>query len=216
MAQVFPRSANTYSKASIVAGVLVAGGLLGTVMALDRSQYVTEVSVAKEQPIQFSHQHHVSHLGIHCGYCHTSVEVSAYAGIPPTHTCMSCHSQIWINSPMLEPVRESYASGKSIEWLRVHDLPNFVFFNHSIHVNKGVGCTTCHGDVGQMNQIYKANTLQMAWCLDCHKAPEKYLRPREAVYDPNYQPPANQMELGRKLVAEYKVEKQLDCNTCHR
>lgn len=216
MAQIFGRSSNTYSKASIVGVGLLAALALGTVMGLDRSSYVTDVEVAKVQPIQFSHQHHVSALGIHCAYCHTSVEVSAYAGIPPTHTCMSCHSQIWIDSPMLEPVRESYRSGKSIEWIRVHDLPEFVFFNHSIHVKKGIGCTTCHGPVGNMRQIYKANSLQMAWCLDCHRAPEKYVRPRENIYDPEYRPPANQVELGLKLVKEYDIERRLDCYTCHR
>ena len=129
---------------------------------------------------------------------------------------MSCHSQIWINSPTLEPVRESYRSGQSIEWVRVHDLPDFVYFNHSIHINKGIGCASCHGRVDQMPQIYKAQSLQMQWCLDCHRQPERHIRPRDKIYDMAYQPAEDQMELGRRLVAEYKVQKLLDCYTCHR
>jgi hypothetical protein len=216
MAQVFRRSSNTLFRLVIVGTILLVAGAIGTIMAIDRSRYVTDVGVAVEQPVQFSHQHHVSHLGIHCNYCHTSVEVSSYAGIPPTHTCMSCHSQIWVNSPMLEPVRASYRTNQSIEWNKVHDLPEYVYFNHSIHVKKGIGCSTCHGRVDQMNLVYKANTLQMGWCLDCHRQPEKYIRPREAIYQMDWVPPANQAELGAKLVAEYQVQKLLDCYTCHR
>jgi Cytochrome c7 and related cytochrome c len=216
MPQIFSRGANTVAPLSIAIAVLLAAGGILTIMGLDRSEYITEIGVAKVQPVQFSHRHHAGQLGIHCAYCHTSVEVSSFAGIPPTHTCMSCHSQIWINSPTLEPVRESYRSGQSIEWVRVHDLPDFVYFNHSIHINKGIGCASCHGRVDQMPQIYKAQSLQMQWCLDCHREPERHIRPRDKVYDMAYRPPENQMDLGRKLVAEYKVEKLLDCYTCHR
>jgi hypothetical protein len=216
MSQIFSRGANTVAPLTIaMAGALVAGGVL-TIMGLDRSEYITEVGLAKVQPVQFSHRHHAGQLGIHCAYCHTSVEVSSFAGIPPTHTCMSCHSQIWTTSPMLEPVRQSYQSGQSIEWIRVHDLPDFVYFNHSIHISKGIGCASCHGRVDQMQQIYKAESLQMQWCLDCHRQPERHIRPRDKVYDMTYQPPKDQMELGRRLVAEYKVQKLLDCYTCHR
>lgn len=196
--------------------MLGAAGLIGLLLALDRSDYNTGVAAAREQPVMFSHKHHVGGLGIHCAYCHTSVEESAFAGIPPTHTCMSCHSQIWINSPMLEPVRASYRTGESIQWTRIHDLPEYVFFNHSIHVNKGIGCTTCHGNIASMNLTFKAASLQMAWCLECHREPARFVRPRESIYDPYYQPPANQLELGRRLVAEYKVRSLLDCYTCHR
>lgn len=216
MPQVFARSANTISLVSIVvAGLLAAGAIFG-IMGFDRSRYVTDVGLARQQPVPFSHQHHAGQLGIHCAYCHTGVEVSAFAGIPPTYTCMSCHSQIWTNAEVLEPVRASLRTGQSIEWNRVHDLPGFVYFNHSIHVNKGIGCASCHGRVDQMTLIYKTNTLQMQWCLDCHKAPEKFVRPKELVYRMDYQPPPNQEELGRKLVAEYKIRKLLDCYTCHR
>jgi hypothetical protein len=216
MPQIFSRSANTVAPLSIAIAILLVGGGILSIMGLDRSEYITEIGVAKVQPVQFSHRHHAGQLGIHCAYCHSSVEVSSFAGIPPTHTCMSCHSQIWINSPTLEPVRESYRSGQSIEWVRVHDLPDFVYFNHSIHINKGIGCASCHGRVDQMPQIYKAQSLQMQWCLDCHRQPERHIRPRDKIYDMAYQPAGDQMELGRRLVAEYKVQKLLDCYTCHR
>jgi hypothetical protein len=216
MPQIFSRGANTIAPVSIAVAISLLGGGILSIMGLDRSEYITEIGVAKVQPVQFSHRHHAGQLGIHCAYCHSSVEVSSFAGIPPTHTCMSCHSQIWINSPTLEPVRESYRSGRSIEWIRVHDLPDFVYFNHSIHINKGIGCASCHGRVDQMPQIYKAESLQMQWCLDCHRQPERHIRPRDKIYDMAYQPPEDQMELGRRLVAEYKVQKLLDCYTCHR
>ena len=216
MPQIFSRSANTVAPLSIAIAILLVGGGILSIMGLDRSEYITEIGVAKVQPVQFSHRHHAGQLGIHCAYCHSSVEVSSFAGIPPTHTCMSCHSQIWISSPTLEPVRESYRSGQSIEWVRVHDLPDFVYFNHSIHINKGIGCASCHGRVDQMPQIYKAQSLQMQWCLDCHRQPERHIRPRDKIYDMAYQPAGDQMELGRRLVAEYKVQKLLDCYTCHR
>jgi cytochrome c7-like protein len=151
-----------------------------------------------------------------CRYCHTSVEVSSSAGIPPTETCMGCHSQIWSEAPILEPVRESWRSGKSIQWTRVHDLPAFVYFNHSIHVNKGVGCATCHGRVDLMPMVWKENTLLMEWCLDCHRAPEKYIRPKDQVFNMEYKPEGDQAALGAKLVAEYKVRKLTDCSVCHR
>ena len=189
MAQIFNRTANIVSKASIVAvGGLVAvlGGVLWTLMM---SPYYTNVNVTREQPVPFSHKHHAGELGIDCRYCHTSVEKSSFAGVPPTQTCMTCHSQIWTNAPMLEPVRASYRDNKSISWIRVNALPNYVYFNHSIHVAKGVGCTTCHGPVAEMPLMYKANTLYMGWCLDCHRQPEKYLRPKSEVFNPNYVAP---------------------------
>ena len=155
-------------------------------------------------------------LGIDCRYCHTTVEKSSFAGIPPTQTCMTCHSQIWINAPMLEPVRASYRSDKSISWTRVNALPDFVYFDHSIHISKGVGCTTCHGQVAEMPLTWKANTLYMDWCLECHRDPAKYVRPKSEVFDPGYVTPANQLELGAKLVKEYKIHSLTNCSTCHR
>jgi hypothetical protein len=158
----------------------------------------------------------VAGLGIDCRYCHASVETSATAGIPPTKTCMNCHSQIWSDSPTLEPVRESFRTEKSIEWVKVHDLPDFVYFDHSAHVNQGVGCTTCHGRVDQMPLMWQEASLTMEWCLDCHRQPERYLRPREQVWNAAYEPPADQLALGRTLVKEYGIHTRTSCSTCHR
>ena len=216
MPQIFHRSTNALSRISIFGAVFVVGAILAVAYTIDRGSFTTDVRVVKEQPVPFSHKHHVTDDGIDCRYCHTSVESSAYAGLPATEICMSCHSQIWSNASMLEPVRESFRTGKSLQWTRVHDLPEFVYFNHSIHVSKGIGCATCHGHVEKMSLMYKANTLYMNWCLDCHRAPEKYIRPRAEVFNMAYEPPSNQLELGRKLVADYKVQSLTDCYTCHR
>jgi hypothetical protein len=219
MSQTFHRSANWISRFSIVAVVLLAAGGLLTAIILARSGYVTGQNVAHEQPVQFSHAHHVGGMGIDCRYCHTSVEDSAFAGIPPTKTCMNCHSQIWNQAPMLEPVRASFQSGTPLQWTRVYDLPDFVYFNHSIHVNKGVGCATCHGPVDRMALLYQDAPLTMQWCLDCHRAPERYLRPRDQVFNMAYQAPPDQLELGRRLVKEHgigSVEQLISCSTCHR
>jgi hypothetical protein len=183
---------------------------------VNRSPYVTQADIAREQPVPFSHAHHVGGIGIDCRYCHTSAETSNMAGIPPTKTCMNCHSQIWSDSPMLEPVRASYRTGTSIQWTRVHDLPDFVYFDHSAHVNKGVGCTTCHGRVDRMPLMWQEATLYMEWCLECHRQPEKFLRPKEEVFNPAYEPPPDQLDLGRKLVAQYGVHPRTSCSACHR
>ena len=201
---------------SIFGAVFWLGGLAWVLSELNRSSYVTEVNIPREQPVPFSHRHHVSGLGIDCRYCHTSVEDSSFAGIPATETCMSCHSQIWASSPMLEPVRASFRTNQSLRWTRVNDLPEFVYFNHSIHVKKGVGCATCHGRVDQMPLTWRQHTLYMEWCLECHRQPERFVRPREEVFNMEWTPPANQLEVGRKLVAEYKIRKLTDCYTCHR
>jgi hypothetical protein len=219
MAQIFHRSTNTLSKLSIYGAAFIAGALAVVLYFVNESAYLTDVNVAREQPVPFSHKHHVSELGIDCRYCHTSVEESSFAGIPPTHTCMSCHSQIWVNSPMLEPVRTSLATDRSIEWTRVNAVPDFVYFDHSIHIKKGIGCTTCHGPIGEMPITWRANTLYMRWCLACHRQPELSVRRREDVFKADYQPPADQLTMGRRLVKEYKIKdsKQLtDCYTCHR
>ena len=216
MSQIFSKGANTISRVSIVGGVLLVGLLLGLLYELSMSPWVTMQNVAREQPIQFSHERHVAGNGIDCRYCHTSVEQSRFAGIPPTKTCMNCHSQIFSNAPFLEPVRASYVSNKPLRWTRVHDLPDFVYFDHSIHIIKVVGCTTCHGQVDKMPLMWQASTLQMSWCLDCHRNPERYVRPREAVFRVDYQPPSNQLELGKQLVADYQIQKLTSCSTCHR
>lgn len=219
MAQIFHHSTNTLSRISIFGAIFVLGFAGWATGELARSTWNTQQGVAREQPVPFSHAHHVGGMGIDCRYCHTSVENSSFANIPPTKTCMNCHAQIWSTSPTLEPVRASFRTGQSIRWTRVHDLPDFVYFNHSIHVKKGVGCETCHGRVDLMPLTYQHSSLQMEWCLDCHRAPEKYIRPREAVFAMGYKPEGDQLELGRKLVREYKVldgRTLTSCNTCHR
>jgi len=216
MAQIFHHSTNTIARVSIYGAVLLLL-LLGLILNVaNNSSYVTEVHNARPQPVPFSHKHHVGELGLDCRYCHTSVEVSSSAGMPPTQTCMTCHSQIWTNAAILEPVRASYRDSTPLSWTRVNAVPDFVYFNHSIHVAKGVGCTTCHGPIGEMNITWRENSLYMRWCLECHNAPEKYLRPRSEVFNPFYEPPSNQTELGLRLMKEYKVQKLTNCTTCHR
>jgi hypothetical protein len=218
MAQVFHRSTNTLSKVSIFGAIFMAGFVLYVILAVNRSPYVTRAGEVRDQPIPFSHQHHVGGIGIDCRYCHTSVEVSGSAGLPPTKTCMNCHSQIWNRSPMLEPVRASFRSGESIEWTRVHDLPDFVYFNHSAHVNRNVGCTTCHGPVDRMPLMYQEKSLQMEWCLDCHRHPDRYVRPQEEVFNPRWAwtAPDTQEEKGPQLVAQNHIKPRTSCSTCHR
>jgi hypothetical protein len=157
--------------------------------------------------------------GFDCRYCHTSVEKSSYAGIPSTKICMNCHSQIWTNAPMLEPIRASFRDDQPVHWIKVNDLPDFVYFNHQIHVRQGVGCATCHGRVDKMPLMYQAQSLQMEWCLNCHRAPEKYLRPRDQVFNMAYEAPADQLALGLRLKQEYNVagrEHLSSCSVCHR
>src|SRR5262245_50405297 len=216
MAQIFHQSTNTISKVSIFGAVFAVGGVLGLMYQVAASPYVTQQGVARDQPVPFSHQHHVGGMGLDCRYCHTSVETSAVAGVPPTKTCMNCHSQIWGDSPTLEPVRESFRSDKSIAWVRVHDLPDFVYFNHSAHVNQGVGCSTCHGRVDRMPLTHQEHSLQMEWCLNCHRHPELYVRPKAEVFNPAWEPPRDQLEQGRALVQQYGLKPRTSCSTCHR
>jgi len=219
MPQIFHHSTNTLAKLSIFGGVFILLAAIWAVAEINRSSWNTGQWVEREQPVQFSHKHHSGDDGIDCRYCHTSVETSSDAGMPPTKTCMNCHSQIWADSPYLEPVRASWKTGKPIEWTRVHDLPDYVYFNHSIHVNKGVGCSTCHGNVSNMPVMYQASSLQMEWCLQCHRNPEKVVRPKDQIYNMEWQPPANQAEEGPKLVRLYKIQGAnvlASCSTCHR
>lgn len=183
MAQIFDRSSNALARMSLVLTGLLVIALGVTLDQLQRSPWVTRQGQRADQPIPFSHKHHVSGLGLQCQYCHTSVEKSSYAGIPPTRTCMNCHAQIWTNASLLQPVRDSWATGESIPWIRVHDLPDYVYFNHEIHVNKGLGCSTCHGRVDLMPLMYQQNTLQMEWCLNCHRNPGQNLRPTGEIYN---------------------------------
>jgi len=216
MSQVFHHSTNTLSRVSIFGGIFIVGFLVWAWAELNASTYATRAKVPVDQPVPFSHEHHVGGLGIDCRYCHTSVENSSFAGIPPTKTCMNCHSQIWVNAPMLEPVRQSFRTDQSLRWIRVHDLPDYVYFNHSIHVAKGVGCTTCHGQIDKMPLTWQESSLQMSWCLDCHRHPEEYVRPKSEVFSVEYKAPPNQVEIGRNLVKEYHIQSLTSCSTCHR
>ncbi|WP_263380979.1 cytochrome c3 family protein [Granulicella paludicola] len=192
MAQVFDRSSNALARASLVLTGLIVIALGVALDQLQRSPWVTKQGQRPDQPVPFSHKHHVEGLGLQCQYCHTSVEKSAYAGIPPTKTCINCHSQIWTNAQLLEPVRQSWATGESIQWIRVHDLPDYVYFNHEIHVNKGIGCASCHGRVDQMPLMYQESTLQMEWCLNCHRNPAVNLRPTSEIYNMAWEGPSSQ------------------------
>jgi Cytochrome c7 and related cytochrome c len=230
--QIFHRSTNTIARATIYGAIFVVAVLFWALNEFQRSPYITYAEVARPQPVPFSHQHHVAATGIDCRYCHTSVENSDFAGIPPTKTCMNCHSQIWTNAKLLEPVRESYRTGKPLVWTRANDLPDFVYFDHSIHINKGVGCNTCHGPVDRMPLMYNYASLQMEWCLNCHRNTEQFLRPRDQVFNMRYEQPSSsqpvivdgkaytdQDSLGRDLRQKYKLRTVADitsCSTCHR
>jgi hypothetical protein len=217
LAAIFRPTANLAAKVTLL---VVAGGFIGGIgwwWLWPRMDYVRDVRWIVEQPVPFSHQHHVAGLGIDCRFCHTSVEVSASAGLPPTYTCMTCHSQIWTNAAILAPVRESLAAGKPIEWHRVTNLPDYVYFNHSIHIAKGVGCESCHGEVDRMALTYKAKTLTMQFCLNCHRDPGPHLRPKAALYDTEWQRTADTPS-PEALMAEYHVPDRnlTDCSLCHR
>src|SRR5580692_11727799 len=190
MAQIFHRSTNLIARVSIFGAILIIGALGFALYEVALSPWYTDQNVTRQQPVPFSHRHHAGELGIDCRYCHTSVESSSFAGLPPTQTCMTCHSQIWTS---------------------VNALPDLVYFDHSIHVSKGIGCTTCHGPVAEMPLMYRAGTLYMSWCLDCHRQPEKYVRPKSQVFNPNYEVPANQEELGRQLVKDYNIHSLQNC-----
>jgi hypothetical protein len=219
MPQDFPRWTNVGSKMSILGLVLVAAGIVWSGMVYVRSSYGTNAGIARVQPVPFSHEHHVGILGIDCRYCHTTVEQSSFAGMPPTKTCMNCHSQIWVGSDMLAPVRESYRTNRSIAWERVNNTPGFVYFSHQIHVQKGIGCSSCHGRIDQMPFTHQVPSLLMEWCLDCHRDPAQHVRPREEVFNMQYAPPDEQRTLGDRLVKEYHIrdaQQLTSCTTCHR
>jgi hypothetical protein len=212
--QIFHRSANAIAKGSIIGGIALVGLLSWLVYQFNRSPYVTNEHVQLEQPVPFSHQHHVAGLGIDCRYCHTSVEESSFAGIPPIATCMNCHSQIWTNAPLLEPIREAYRSGIPVQWERVHRMADFVQFNHSIHVKKGIGCASCHGAIQKMQLTYQDSPMTMQWCLECHRKPERFVRPRDKVFDMEWQA-EDQETLGAQLVKEYRIQSKTNCSVCH-
>jgi hypothetical protein len=233
MAQIFHPSMNVIAKVCILAVVIGVCAVTVVGSFLDRSAYVTNQDVVRDQPVPFSHEHHVRDLGLDCRYCHTSVTDSSFAGLPATKTCMTCHSRIWTDAKLLEPVRKSWRDEIPIKWTRVHNLPDFVYFPHDIHVNKGIGCTTCHGQVDQMPLMFQAANLQMRWCLGCHRSPQEFLRPRDQVFSMDYvlddatkqkystpsHPVTDQDSLGQALIAAYHIPTDgriTNCYTCHR
>jgi len=219
MAQLFHRGANNIAKASFAVAIVLAGAAFYAYTQIARSSYLTGRYLEIQQPIQFSHKHHVGDDGIDCRYCHTSVETAASAGIPPTQTCMNCHNQLFADQPYLETVRASYRDNKPLYWQRVHDLPGFAYFNHSIHVAKGVGCSTCHGKIDEMPAVYQENTLQMEWCLACHRNPEQFIRPKSEIFNMQWKDSNLTAEERTKLKADYKIrsrELMTSCSTCHR
>mgnify|MGYP006273519959 CR=1 FL=1 len=221
MSQIFEPAANTVAKLSLLVGGLLTVIAVGMILMHTWSPYAIQghyAGIAVAQPVRFSHELHSDQLNINCMYCHQVAEVSRYGGIPDTHTCMSCHSQIATYSELLQPVRDSYATGEELVWLKVHDLAEHVYFNHSVHVNNGFACETCHGPVNEMPQVWQANNMNMAWCLECHNAPEEFIRPNETRYEFGYEYPENQDEVGQQLIEEYGVNPEglANCSTCHR
>lgn len=217
MAQIFRPRSNSIARASLAVVVLLICTSGWILHAVYWSPWTTLEMTPLEQPVPFSHKHHVFGLGLDCRFCHTTVQKSSFAGMPSSETCMTCHSQIWKDAPMLAQVRQSLADNTPLRWNRVNQTPDFVFFDHSVHVNHGIGCVTCHGQLDQMPMTWKSHTLYMKWCLGCHREPEKYIRPREEVFNLNWST-TNQLALGRKLVADYHVrtEQLTDCSMCHR
>lgn len=219
MGQIFSRRANVHSKVILVAIVVLVCGAGWTTYAVFWSPYTTSVGVPLEQPVPFSHKHHVGDDGIDCRYCHSSVETSAFAGIPSTQVCLTCHSQLYADAPILAPVRASLTNNRPLQWNRVNDLPDFVYFNHSIHVGNGIGCSTCHGQLDQMPLTWRTQTLYMKWCLECHRAPQNFVRPPGEIYNLHWQPPPDQETAGARLVRQYDIDttgRLTDCSVCHR
>jgi len=213
MPQIFHRSFNVIARVSVLGGLLLVLGAGWVAAKIVRSPYSTNAFVAVEQPVPFSHRHHVGELKIDCRFCHQFVEATAYAGMPSTKTCMNCHNQIWVGSDMLAPVRKSYSEDRPISWSRVHRLPDFARFNHSIHVAKGIGCASCHGRVDEMPLTWQVHSLHMEWCLDCHRDPGQHVRPRDKVFDLTWERPEDFDS--NRLLSEYRVKSKTSCSVCH-
>ena len=216
MTEPFRPIANTIFRFALFGAAGLLAFTLWISFQVVRSPYEMRQQNPREQPLPFSHKHHAGALGIDCRYCHVSVETSSFADIPPTATCMHCHSQLWAAAPALAPVRTSYLTNRSIQWTKVYELPEFVYFDHSIHIHKGVGCSSCHGRVDDMQLTWQAPQLTMSWCLDCHRDPERYVRPESEVFNMDYKVPANQLALGRRLVSAYHIQSLTSCSYCHR
>jgi hypothetical protein len=217
--QLFRRGADSLYRLVLAAIGIGGVGLFLAIGGIVTSDYLTGVGATPSQPVPFSHAHHAAQLGIDCRYCHSSVETAAEPGMPPSYTCMTCHSQIWTGADMLAPVRQSLADDKPLRWSPVFPLPDYVYFDHSIHIAKGIGCSSCHGRIDDMRLTRRTNSFEMKFCLDCHRAPQKELRPADQVWNMNWQPPADQAALGEKLLAQYHIDtsgRLTDCTTCHR
>jgi len=216
MSPLFRPRHNTIAQVSLFVVAVGAVGSIGGLLTYVRTPYARGMQDPVEQPLQFDHRHHTRDEGIDCRYCHNTVDRSPSAGIPATQLCMNCHSQVWNKSPLLEPVRQSFFQKKPLEWRRVYKVPEFVYFNHSIHVNKGVGCVSCHGRVDTMAAVEKASPLTMGWCLECHRRPEQNLRPQEELTNMTWKPEGDPAESGRVLAERYQVHTRTSCTTCHR
>ena len=219
MGQIFSPAADTWLRLFLIGAASLAVGSIVFAVGLARSDWVTGAQIhPPAQPVPFSHRHHAGQLGIDCRYCHTAVAQSPRAGLPPTHTCMTCHSQIWTGAPMLAPVRASLADNKSLNWNRVAVLPDYVFFRHDIHIAKGVGCVECHGRVDTMALTYRAKPLTMEFCLDCHRNPAPHLRPQDQITNMAWTPSGDREALGHALLAQYgiRVGQITHCFVCHR
>jgi hypothetical protein len=211
----FPRWTNILRPAVPV--LVIGGAVYATIIVwLGFSPKTTDVGYAPKQPVPYSHALHVGQLGMDCMYCHSTVNEAAHAAVPPTQTCMNCHSMVRANSEKLIPVRESYATGMPVEWIRVHDLPDYAYFNHSAHVRRGIGCVSCHGRIDTMEVVYQVEPLSMGWCLECHRNPERHLRPLDTVTQMDWMPDEDQEVLGARLAEMYDINPPVDCNSCHR
>ncbi len=218
MANIFPKWTNQLPLKVLAGAALVVTALTGGITYYFTPKY-TNVGYQPVQPVPFSHAIHADQLGLDCRYCHSYVEKAAHSNVPSTQTCMNCHSQIKQNSPRLALVRESYKSGKPIEWVRIHKAPDYVYFNHSAHVNRGVSCVSCHGKINEMAVVYQDQPQSMSWCLDCHRAPENHLRPLQYITNLNWKPEdigTTQKQLGQELKDRWGVKPPVTCNGCHR
>jgi hypothetical protein len=215
LAQIFPKWTNRLPVYFVSGAVVILTAVVGIFWFYGSPKY-SDVGYRPKQPVPYSHKLHAGDLGLDCRYCHSQVETSAAAGVPPTQTCMNCHKLILPESEKLLPVRESWSKRLPIMWVRVHNLPDFVYFDHSVHLNAGVGCASCHGNVAQMDVVMQKEPLSMSWCLDCHRNPDRHLRPREELTNMNWTPPVEQLELARRIRAEKGINPTVDCSGCHR
>lgn len=215
MAQIFPKWSNKVPTWLVIGVHFKVVAIVGFFWYYGSPEY-TDVGYRPNQPVPYSHKLHAGDLGLDCRYCHSTVEISSVSVVPPTSTCMNCHALVKTDSPKLALVRESFATGKPIEWIRIHNIPDYAYFNHSAHITAGVGCETCHGNIAEMEEVGQVEPLSMSWCLECHRAPEMYLREAKDVTKMGWVAPDNQMEIGRRIVQEKNITPPVDCSGCHR